>query len=153
MGASFTNVQVHTGSLGAEQARAAVIAALRAWAAGQGLHELSDEDRVFERDVHRTIVVGPVNDGPWIAVFDENTEDQRHDELVDLTRRMSRIAGAAVGVLDQHSDMLGLWLAQDGELVDEYRSQQVPGNVDRWRDVLINGETSEQLREVLATNV
>jgi len=153
MGASFTNVQVHTGSLGPEQARAPVIAALRAWAAGQGLHELSDDDRLLERDVHRTIVVGPITDGLWIAVFDENTEDQRHEDLIDLTRRMSRIAGAAVGVLDQHSDMLGLWLAQDGELVDEFRSQQVPGDADRWRDVLINGATSQQLRKVLDTNV
>jgi dsDNA-binding SOS-regulon protein len=153
MGMFFTNVQVHTGSLAPEEARSAIIAALREWTATQGMHEFTEEDRLFDRDVHRTVLVGPATDGPWIAVFDEKTEDQRHDDLKDLTRRMSQVTGNAVGVLDQHSDMLALWLAHNGELVDEYKSQQVAGHAEQWRDVLASGATPEQLRSVLDTNV
>ncbi|HEY3060538.1 MAG TPA: hypothetical protein VGL99_16395 [Chloroflexota bacterium] len=149
----FTNVQVHTGSLPPEEARAAIVAALREWTSAQGVHELTEEDRLFDREVHRTILVGPATDGPWIAVFDEKTEDQRHEDVQDLTRRLSQVTGHAVGVLNQHSDMLALWLAHDGELVDEFKSQQAAGHAEQWRDVLASGATPEQLRSVLDTNV
>jgi hypothetical protein len=70
-----------------------------------------------------------------------------------LTRHLSQVTGNAVGVLDQHSDMLALWLAHDGELVDEYKSQQVQGHAEQWRDVVTSGATPEQLRSVFDTNV
>jgi hypothetical protein len=152
MGAFFTNVQVATGAMSPEDARAAIVASLGEMAAEQDQHELTEEDRLFGRDVHRSILVGPA-EGSWIAVFDEMTEDQRHADMQDLTRRLSRVTGAAVGVLNQHSDMLALWLALQGEVVDEFRTQQVPGDVERWRAVLADDTTTAQLRHVFDTNV
>jgi hypothetical protein len=54
MGAFFTNVQVHTGSLGADEARHRVLDVLRAWAAEQGQHELTYEDQLPGRCGWRT---------------------------------------------------------------------------------------------------
>jgi hypothetical protein len=86
MGAFFTNVQVHTGALGDAEARRRILDVLRGWAAEQGQHELTEDDQLLGREAHRTIVVGPATDGPWLAVFDELIEDQRHDDMQELTR-------------------------------------------------------------------
>jgi len=168
MGAFFTNVQVHTGSLSAADARGAVLAAVRAWIEKQGFIEMGAAEVAMHQMADRTVLVGPVSDRPWLAVYDEASEDQDEAIVRTLAEQLSLIAGTAVGVLDHDSDVLHLWLCRDGALVDQFDShpnyfagalpgspllagdelEEVAGHPERWRDLLVGGASPGQLRAI-----
>jgi hypothetical protein len=68
-GAFFTNVQIMARGLDASEARRALIRTVRALAAEQGLVGSAGQETA-----DRTILIGEA--APWIAVYDEATEDQ-----------------------------------------------------------------------------
>jgi hypothetical protein len=164
LGAFFTNVQARVGDRSPDEARAAVLQAVRGWLAEQGL-ELID-GRAAAEEADRVVLVAPAGQGRWIGVYDEGTEDQDERVLRGLTERLSAATGAAVGVLDHDSDVLRLWLCRDGALVDAFNNRpdyfvgaipgartptaqeraRLAGLPERWRELLVPGATPEQLR-------
>lgn len=156
MGSFFTNVQVHTGEAPAQEARAAAVEAVRGWVARTGYEEMAEEDA----DVaDRLVLVAPADQTPWIAVYDEATEDQDTRLLDSLAEALSAGGRAAVSVLVHDSDVLQLRLCQDGRLADVFNSRpdyfdelsdeeraRVAGQPERWRPVLADGATPDDLR-------
>src|SRR5687768_13393495 len=111
MGAFFTNVQVHTGGRDAEAVRADLAAVVRRAVLAEGFAEVTDGSDESDR----LVLVGPVGAGPWVAVFDEDTEDQDERALARLARTLSAaVGGFAVGVLVHDSDVLRLELHSAG---------------------------------------
>src|SRR5262249_15825690 len=106
MGSFLTNIQVFTGDGGATPEREALIAAIHRFAAGTGFPALREGEAP-----DRTIIVGPAGAAPWIAVYDEATEDQDMRKLEALAGDLSAALGtAAVTVLIHDSDALELRL-------------------------------------------
>lgn len=117
MGASLTNVQVQVVG-DAASTRAKVIAAIREHVA-QGV-ELYDVDDPATAD--RRVVVG--GDDRWIAVYDEETENQDFDALGALASALSRATGgAAVSVLVHDSSATYLELFSAGQARDRWCSK------------------------------
>jgi hypothetical protein len=146
-----------------------VIDALRGRLAEQGFAELSQADIEAGTEPDRGIVVGPATDARWISVYDELCENQDEAAIRGLAEHLSRGGGTAIGVLDHDSDVLRLWLCQDGQLVDTFDSnpnyfvgvspdlpgqlteeelELVRGHADRWQEVLTHGATADQLEGV-----
>lgn len=156
MGSFFTSVQVHTGGVPTQEARASVIELVRRWVVQSGYQEIAEADA---DEADRLVLVAPVDDTPWIAVYDEATEDQDARQLDGLAQALAAGGRAAVGVLVHDSDILQLRLCQDGQLADVFNSRpdyfdelsdqeraRVAGQPERWRPVLADGATPDDLR-------
>ena len=153
VGSFFTNVQIHTGQADAAAARARLIEALRQSAATEGFVEAGSGEP------DRTILVGPP--GRWIAVYDEATEGQDPKLLDALATTLSRaLESDAVSILVHDSDVLELRLFERGKLIDSFNSNPSyfgrvsaklraagRGQADRWKKLLTEGATVEQLRK------
>lgn len=161
MGAFFTNVQVHTGGRPAQQVHGEVIAALRARILRGPYVEVLAGGRNGEVAADRRVMVSQPGPEPWLAVFDEATEDQDIGALSDLACALSAAVGtAAVAVFVYDSEVLELRLCRGGAVVDAYSSmpeyfhehlshrerEQLAGDEVLWRELLVSGATPAQLR-------
>jgi hypothetical protein len=133
MGSFITNVQVRTAD------RDGLIARVRAFA-GEG----------------HNVVVGPVGEGGWIAIYDEATEDQDTRKLVAHAAAVSSANQPDVTVLVHDSDVLELSLVR-GKLVDTFNSNPGyfegtdpprTGRPSAWADALAAGATVFDLARV-----
>ena len=76
MGSFITNIQVHTGEADAETLREKLIEAVRSFVLDGPLEEAPQRT-----EAHRTVAIGPAGPEPWLAVYDEATEDQDVEKL------------------------------------------------------------------------
>ncbi|RKH68157.1 hypothetical protein D7X96_17850 [Corallococcus interemptor] len=150
MGAFFTNFQVHTGGLSPGVARERLLSGLRERLVGLGLVEAGPGVPVTRR-----WCVAPASQGPWLAVYDEATEGQ-DDAMLEAGALLlsSVLPSAVVGVRVHDSDVLDLWLAKEGPVVDRFRNwpgyftgKPIPsrrtgrlaGRPEAWRELLVSG--------------
>ena len=171
VGSFFTNVQVHAGERSPDEVREAMIAAVRTYVRAAGFEEISESS---DEEPDRVILVAPPGPGPWIAVYDEATDDQDTELLRALAEALSPAGNAAVGILVHDSSFLLLQLCRAGAQVDVFHSrpehyddpgrpdyagrpstpeerQAVAGRPDLWFDLLVPGATPAQLRAALDT--
>ncbi|HXK18277.1 MAG TPA: hypothetical protein VNG33_10770 [Polyangiaceae bacterium] len=157
MGAFFTNVQVRVGQ---PAKREAVADVLRGLMSKQGFIEVAGE-----QDAERSVVIGPAREGGWLAVYDEGTESQGHEALTNLALGLSAELGTALGVLVHDSDVLQLWLAKDGRLLDAFdsdpdyfdetprkRKKRTTGKPRAWRYLLAQEGDDERLAQLWRTH-
>ncbi len=158
MGAFFTNVQVHTGGHPPAEIRNKIVEVVRGWI----LAGAYDEAAATDPTVDRHVVIGPVAQ-PWVAVYDELTETQHIDLLVELAIAVSNATGTpALGVLVHDSDVLELRLCREGRLIDSYSSEpdyfekvgakrrrELAGHPELWSDLLPPGAGLRRLREAM----
>jgi hypothetical protein len=112
-----------------------------------GLEVCGDERFECSKD---TIVVPGSR---WITIYDQSTEAQDGNSLRDLVATSSRLTESfAVSVLVHDSDILSLELFEAGKIVDSYcHNPEQPtrqrGNVQLWKELLIDGASAEDLRK------
>ena len=76
----------------------------------------------------RSAIVTPAQDG-CVVVFDEQSDEQNQEVIIELAARLSREFGCPVlAVLNHDDDIFWYQLYLSGELVDEYDSS--PGYFD-----------------------
>lgn len=83
-----------------------------------------DQERVTGvlRSLGRSAFISPAMDG-MVVVYDEACEEQDPEELASLAADLSGELGAGVlGALNHDDDVLILFAAQGGEVVDTYNS-------------------------------
>ncbi len=150
MGAFFTNVQIMSRGLDASETRQVLIRTVRALAAEQGLVAPAGEETA-----DRTILIGEA--APWIAVYDEATEDQDETKLSELAERLTAaLDTTAITVLMHDSDVLLLSLFERGRRVARYDSnpkyfggKSAPLDLDRWTPLLSAGHTKGELARAM----
>jgi hypothetical protein len=104
VGAFFANVQVHTAGRPSADVYATVRESLRRWVLEGTLEEV--DPATPNDDVDRLILLGPPGDEPWIAVFDEASDNQDTSQLDALAAMLSEATqSAVVGVL-VHDDSI-----------------------------------------------
>jgi hypothetical protein len=81
VGAFFTNVQVRFNQANSNKIRTTISAAIRQGILQQGFIEMA----TTEQDPDRLVFLGPAGPEPWVAVYDEATEDQDERGLRRLT--------------------------------------------------------------------
>jgi len=158
MGAFFTNVQVHINDLTVDEMRGKMIEATQEW-----MRSLSFVEAVEGETCDRAVLIGPATSQPWIAVYDQATEDQDMAQLEALTSMLSSAVNrVAVGILVHDSDLLELRLFRSGTKIDEFcswpgyfagkskprrgASRKGAGHPEVWRDLFISGATEQDLR-------
>jgi len=150
MGAFFTNFQVHTGRRSSGAARERLVSGLRERLARIGLVEAGPGEPVTRR-----LCVAPASEAPWLAVYDEATESQDDATLEAGASLLSSVLpGQVVGVRVHDSDVLDLWLAKEGSIVDRFcnwpgyftgkpissrRTGRLKGRPGVWRELLVSG--------------
>lgn len=157
MGSFFTNVQVYSANHDGEASRIKVTEAVRRIILRDSFVETSNDE---DEPPDRVVLVGPSGPEPWIAVYDEATENQDSQRLKRLATQLSaEVNNFALGVLVHDSDILLLHLAQSGQHVDTFdsapdyfrsrptgRRRAYVGQPERWRAVLRPDASPEQLR-------
>jgi hypothetical protein len=153
MGEFITNVQIATGSRPRAEVREGVLASVRRFVESQGFVEAAPGEAP-----DRSVAVGPVSDEPWIAVYDEGTEDQDVRKLDALATAITReLTTSAVSILVHDSDALQVTLFARGEVVDRRsgkprkaaRKKGDPAVVKGWADVLRPGVDAATLLAAL----
>lgn len=157
MGSFFTNIQMHINQMIANEQREQLIEALRIHMKSLSYVEVRD-DRTRER----TILVGPITEHPWIAVYDQSTEGQDRTRLDAVATYLSgALNDKAVSILVHDGDLLELsfFLAgnQIGEITNwpDYFSgaskpsspfEENDSHLHFWQDVFVEGATEEDFR-------
>ncbi len=167
MGSFFSNVQVRTQD---SSGRDEVVAAVRAHLAADGRYvqvESADE-------AQRSVVIGPAvaaGGAWWTPVYDQGAE-LGTDPLRELAAALSRaVSNYAVSLGVHDSDVLTMQLFGEGDELDtydsfpEYFSMAMPeageegdervsyeGDPDKWRLLLVDGSTVEQLAQAFASD-
>lgn len=107
-------------------------------------------------EADRSILVGP--QGPWIAVYDEDTEEQNEEKLDRLAKHLSTtLDSSAITVLVHDSDVLLLGLFENGRILERFDSNpEFSGRKRRrkisaleWTRFLIPGRTQQELEAAL----
>ncbi len=153
MGEFITNVQIAAGGRPRAEVRDAVLASVRRFVESQGFVEAAPGEAP-----DRSVAVGPAGDEPWIAVYDEGTEDQDTRKLDALATAITRDLGAsAVSILVHDSDALQVTLFARGEVVDRRsgkprkaaRKKGDPAVVEGWTGLLRPGAEAASLMAAL----
>ena len=157
MGEFITNVQIAAGARPRAEVRDAVLASVRRFVESQGFVEAAPGEAP-----DRSVAIGPAGDEPWIAVYDEATEDQDTGKLDALATAITRdLATSAVSILVHDSDALQVTLFARGEVVDRRsgkrrkaaRKKGDPAVVKGWTDLLRPGAEAASLMAALAGEV
>ncbi len=153
MGEFITNVQIAAGGRPRAEVRDAVLASVRRFVESQGFVEAAAGEAP-----DRSVAIGPAGDEPWIAVYDEATEDQDTRKLDALATAITRDLGtSAVSILVHDSDELQMTLFAGGEVVDRRsgkprkaaRKKGDPAVVKGWTDLLRPGAEAASLLAAL----
>jgi hypothetical protein len=154
MGTFLTNVQVHVGDRQAEQARNAVVGAIRSLMRERALKELPDGERG-----NRTVVVGPASQTQWVSVYDEATELQDASELAALAASLSvSLQSVAAAILVHDGDLLEIQVFRNGDKIEEFsnwpgyftgeeRPPRARGNEEVWRALLVTPTSEEDIAD------
>jgi hypothetical protein len=151
MGSFLTNVQVHTGGAELEGVREAIVRALEELVPKEGYRVCSAGETA-----DREITIASASKAPWIAVYDQASEDQggSHEELA---RALSKVlTTSAVSVLVHDSDVLDMKLFRNGRALDDYCNwpgyfeggdREPQGDERAWQPVLRSGAGPADLKE------
>lgn len=157
MGSKVMNVQVYRGDRPAEQFRARIAEAMRAYVLREPMAELPPSADWRGSDLQ--VIVGPADPEPWVAVYDETTRGHTNREVAQyLSKELSTIA---IGVGINDGDVLILDYFRDGRLVDQFdnmpdypvestprRLKAYAGKPERWAGLLVEGKTPDDLRRL-----
>lgn len=159
MGAFFTNVQVHCADV------ATIEAALTESMLAEGFEIAEDAESATQS-------IAIAVHGDWIAVYHQATDEL--EASVDAFGELLSDAASdfAVSVVVHDSDVVMLGLYRNGEALDDFvggepgffdgagfgdpegdeaeDEDDATGDPDRWRPLIVDGATTEQLRAVWA---
>lgn len=159
MGSFFTNIQIYTGKEPKQDIQN-VIRALDGWA--------MDKDYIAAKKgktPDRTIALAAANDGRWITVYDEGSEDQEDEVMNELLATLSsRLQAIVVGITVHDSDLLWMRMYENGEPVDSYSNEymywdnepspeqklEMDGHPERWQR-LLGKKDPKELRQAWDT--
>jgi hypothetical protein len=153
MGEFITNVQIAAGGRPRAEVRDAVLASVRRFVESQGFVEAAPGEAP-----DRSVAIGPAGDEPWIAVYDEATEDQDTRKLDALATTITRdLATSAVSILVHDSDALQVTLFAGGDAVDRRsgkprkgaRKKGDPAVAKGWTELLRPGAEAASLLTAL----
>lgn len=158
MGSFFTNIQIHINRTTAKEQREQLTEALRVYMKSLSYVEIKNDETA-----DRTILVGPITEEPWLAVYDQGTEGQDRTRLNAIATHLSgSLDNGAVSILVYDGDLLELSFSLAGKQMGEMTnwpgyfsgagkpsSFLFKGNDDRphfWRDFFAEDVTDEDVR-------
>jgi hypothetical protein len=159
MGTTFTTLHVLGGQAAVDDLRHRLVETLRARVLTEGFVESATDAPT----VDRVILVGPADDSRWITLGGALTHDVGDDALQTCAQELSATLRTTVLIASAFdSDLLQLWLYQQGALVDYYASdpaalsprlprrrwKEVAGHAQRWADLLVPPATPTMLQEL-----
>jgi hypothetical protein len=119
MGTTFTTLHVHGGQAAADALHRRLVETLRARMLTEGFVEAATDAPT----VDRVIRVGPADNSGWMTLDGALTHDFTDDALQTCAQELSATLRTTVLVASAvDSDLLQLWLYQQGALVDHYAS-------------------------------
>ncbi|MBM7845920.1 hypothetical protein [Herpetosiphon giganteus] len=159
MGTTFTTLHVLGDQTTSTTLRHRLVETLRARVLTEGFVDAATD----APSVDRIICVSPTGDSGWITLDGGVTADFGDDALQTCAQELSATLRTTVLIASAFdSDLLQLWLYQQGILVDHYvsdpdalsprlprrRWKEVAGHAKRWEDLLMPTASSPMLQEL-----
>lgn len=147
MGAFFTNVQLKTSDFDKVEITEKVIAFVTKFNIEAGFIKVDSEE-----EADKTVIVSPSNNSNWVAIYDEETEDQGSGKLNILSSALSKeFKTTALSILVNDSDSIYVGLNINGTLKDTISNlpQEIDFNKSQpnvWADILIDNYSFDDIK-------
>lgn len=147
MGAFFTNVQLKTSDLDKAEITENIIAFITKFNTEVGFIKVGSEE-----EADKTVIVLPSNNSNWVAIYDEEIEDQDLRKLNKLSSELSKeFKTTALSVLVNDSDSIYVGLNINGILKDTISNLSKEINLSKnkphvWTEIFVDNYTFDNIK-------